>query len=71
VISLSRHSSLGGCEIVPDPKLEYGRDAIVKVTACAICGSDLHLLDGVMPSMEKGESSIRPSTTRRTAESRS
>jgi threonine dehydrogenase-like Zn-dependent dehydrogenase len=40
---------------VPDPKIEHGRDAIIKVTACAICGSDLHLLDGVMPSMEKGD----------------
>lgn len=43
------------CETVPDPKIEHGRDAIIKVTACAICGSDLHLLDGVMPSMEKGD----------------
>jgi threonine dehydrogenase-like Zn-dependent dehydrogenase len=40
---------------VPDPRIEHGRDAIIKVTACAICGSDLHLLDGVMPSMEKGD----------------
>ena len=31
---------------VPDPKIEHGRDAIIKVTACAICGSDLHLFDG-------------------------
>lgn len=43
------------CETVPDPKIDHGRDAIIKVTACAICGSDLHLLDGVMPSMEKGD----------------
>ncbi|MEZ0059939.1 zinc-dependent alcohol dehydrogenase [Bradyrhizobium elkanii] len=43
------------CEAVPDPKIEHGRDAIIKVTACAICGSDLHLLDGVIPSMEKGD----------------
>ena len=43
------------CETVPDPKIEHGRDAIIKVTACAICGSDLHLLDGVMPTMEKGD----------------
>ena len=43
------------CETVPDPKIEHGRDAIIKVTACAICGSDLHMLDGVMPSMEKGD----------------
>ncbi len=43
------------CETVPDPTIQHGRDAIIKVTACAICGSDLHLFDGVMPSMEKGD----------------
>jgi threonine dehydrogenase-like Zn-dependent dehydrogenase len=43
------------CEEVPDPKIQDGRDAIIKVTACAICGSDLHLFDGIMPSMEKGD----------------
>jgi len=43
------------CETVPDPKIQDGRDAIIKVTACAICGSDLHLFDGVMPSMQKGD----------------
>jgi threonine dehydrogenase-like Zn-dependent dehydrogenase len=43
------------CESVPDPSIEHPRDAIIKVTACAICGSDLHLYDGVMPSMEKGD----------------
>ena len=43
------------CDTVPDPKIEHGRDAIIKVTACAICGSDLHLFDGVMPTMEKGD----------------
>ena len=32
------------CETVPDPKIEHPRDAIIKVTACAICGSDLHHL---------------------------
>ncbi len=30
----------------PDPKIEDGRGAIVQVTSCAICGSDLHLCDG-------------------------
>src|ERR1700730_4996857 len=40
------------CDSVPDPKIEYGRDAIMKVTSCAICGSDLHIFDGVIPSME-------------------
>ncbi|MGE0717555.1 MAG: zinc-dependent alcohol dehydrogenase [Alphaproteobacteria bacterium] len=43
------------CESVPDPRIEDGRDAIVKVTACAICGSDLHIFDGVIPSMERGD----------------
>jgi threonine dehydrogenase-like Zn-dependent dehydrogenase len=40
---------------VPDPEIEHPRDAIIKVTACAICGSDLHLFNGVIPSMEKGD----------------
>jgi threonine dehydrogenase-like Zn-dependent dehydrogenase len=40
---------------VPDPKIEHPRDAIIKVTSCAICGSDVHLYDGVMPGMEKGD----------------
>jgi len=43
------------CETVPDPIIEDGRDAIIKVTACAICGSDLHLMNGVIPSMESGD----------------
>ncbi|MEW9612813.1 zinc-dependent alcohol dehydrogenase [Shinella sp. S4-D37] len=43
------------CESVPDPKIENGRDAIIKVTACAICGSDLHIFDGVIPGMEHGD----------------
>lgn len=42
-------------ETVPDPKIEDGRDAIVKVTSCAICGSDLHLYDGFMPGMKHGD----------------
>jgi threonine dehydrogenase-like Zn-dependent dehydrogenase len=41
------------CESVPDPTIQDGRDAIIRVTACAICGSDLHLYDGVMPDMHK------------------
>ena len=41
------------CDTVPDPKIQDSRDAIIKVTACAICGSDLHIYDGVIPSMEK------------------
>ena len=43
------------CETVPDPKIEDARDVIVKVTACAICGSDLHLMDGYMPTMKSGD----------------
>src|SRR4051812_41828346 len=40
---------------VPDPKMLSKRDAIVKVTSTAICGSDLHLYNGFMPTMEKGD----------------
>ena len=43
------------CETVPDPKIEHPRDAIIKVTACAICGSDLHIYGGIIPSMESGD----------------
>jgi len=43
------------CEAVPDPKIEHSRDAIIKVTACAICGSDLHIFDGVIPQMKSGD----------------
>ena len=32
-------------DTVPDPKIQHPRDAVIKITACAICGSDLHLLD--------------------------
>ncbi|WP_119303497.1 zinc-dependent alcohol dehydrogenase [Dongia deserti] len=42
-------------EEVPDPRIEHERDAIVKVTSCAICGSDLHLYDGFVPGMKKGD----------------
>lgn len=42
-------------ETVPDPKILNDRDAIIKITSTAICGSDLHLLDGYMPTMEKGD----------------
>jgi threonine dehydrogenase-like Zn-dependent dehydrogenase len=42
-------------ERVPDPTLLNPRDAIVKVTTTAICGSDLHLLDGFIPTMESGD----------------
>ncbi|MET3889179.1 threonine dehydrogenase-like Zn-dependent dehydrogenase [Bosea sp. OAE506] len=43
------------CDTVPDPQLQDDRDVIIKVTACAICGSDLHLYDGYMPTMESGD----------------
>lgn len=42
-------------ETVPDPKIINRRDAIVKVTATAICGSDLHLYNGVIPTLESGD----------------
>jgi threonine dehydrogenase-like Zn-dependent dehydrogenase len=42
-------------ENVPDPKILNKRDAIVKITSTAICGSDLHLYNGFMPTMEKGD----------------
>src|SRR5919206_87137 len=43
------------CDEVPDPKIEDPRDAIIRVTLCAICGSDLHLYDGFMPGMVNGD----------------
>jgi len=42
-------------EQVPDPKILNRRDAIVKITSTAICGSDLHLFNGIVPTMEKGD----------------
>jgi threonine dehydrogenase-like Zn-dependent dehydrogenase len=42
-------------ERVPDPSLINPRDAIIKVTTTAICGSDLHLLNGFIPSMRHGD----------------
>jgi len=42
-------------ERVPDPKILNPRDAIVKVTLSAICGSDLHLYDGYIPEMKSGD----------------
>lgn len=43
------------CEEIPDPTIEDPRDAIIKVTACAICGSDLHIYGGIIPSMKSGD----------------
>lgn len=42
-------------ETVSDPKIVNPRDAIIKVTATAICGSDLHIYDGLIPSMKSGD----------------
>jgi threonine dehydrogenase-like Zn-dependent dehydrogenase len=42
-------------ENVPDPVILNPRDAIVRVTLTAICGSDLHLYDGYIPTMERGD----------------
>lgn len=42
-------------DTVPDPKVIESRDAIVKITATAICGSDLHLYGGLMPTMQSGD----------------
>ena len=40
---------------VPDPKILNQRDAIVRITSTAICGSDLHLYNGFMPTMKRGD----------------
>jgi threonine dehydrogenase-like Zn-dependent dehydrogenase len=42
-------------ETVPDPEILNPRDAIVKITSTAICGSDLHLYDGYVPTLKKGD----------------
>ena len=42
-------------ERVPDPKLLNASDAIVKITSTAICGSDLHLYNGFIPTMKRGD----------------
>src|SRR5688572_25489807 len=42
-------------ETVPDPKILSDRDAIVKITSTAICGSDLHLYNALIPTMHKGD----------------
>ena len=43
------------CDSVTDPEIEDGRDIIVKVTSCAICGSDLHLFHNLIPAMLPGD----------------
>jgi threonine dehydrogenase-like Zn-dependent dehydrogenase len=40
---------------VPDPRIEHPRDAIIRITSTAICGSDLHLYDGLVQTMQKGD----------------
>ncbi|MGH8270621.1 MAG: alcohol dehydrogenase catalytic domain-containing protein, partial [Steroidobacteraceae bacterium] len=42
-------------ESVPDPKILNARDAIVRITSTAICGSDLHIYDGYIPGMLPGD----------------
>ena len=42
-------------DTVPDPKILNPRDAIIKITSTAICGSDLHIYDGFIPTMEPGD----------------
>ncbi len=42
-------------EEVPDPRILNPRDAIIRVTSTAICGSDLHLYDAVIPTMQRGD----------------
>ena len=43
------------CDTVSDPAIEHPRDAIVKITSCAICGSDLHLFHNFIPAMLPGD----------------
>jgi len=42
-------------DTVPDPVIADPTDAIIRITSTAICGSDLHLLDGFMPTMQAGD----------------
>ncbi len=42
-------------ETVPDPKILNQTDAIIRITSSAICGSDLHLYGGFVPTMESGD----------------
>jgi threonine dehydrogenase-like Zn-dependent dehydrogenase len=42
-------------DTVPDPKIQNPSDAIIKITSTAICGSDLHLYDGLVPTMRDGD----------------
>jgi threonine dehydrogenase-like Zn-dependent dehydrogenase len=53
-------------EEVPDPTILNARDAIVQISSTAICGSDLHLVDGYIPAMMRGDilSSSKPRSLR-------
>ena len=42
-------------DTVTDPEIDHPRDAIIKVTSCAICGSDLHLFHNLIPAMLPGD----------------
>src|SRR5919109_789827 len=42
-------------ENVPDPSILHPRDAVIQITSTAICGSDLHLYDGYIPTMQRGD----------------
>src|SRR5580700_9357771 len=42
-------------DTVPDPKIQEPTDAVIRITASGICGSDLHLYDGYMPTMKAGD----------------
>jgi threonine dehydrogenase-like Zn-dependent dehydrogenase len=42
-------------EDVPDPIIQSPTDAIIEITSTAICGSDLHIYDGYVPTMKKGD----------------
>ena len=42
-------------ETVPDPDILNPHDAIIRITLTAICGSDLHIYNGYIPGMEKGD----------------
>ena len=50
-------------ERVPDPTILNPRDAIVRITTTAICGSDLHLFDGYIPTMQAGDILLVPKGT--------
>jgi threonine dehydrogenase-like Zn-dependent dehydrogenase len=52
---LPRNPRCRGAHDVPDPEIVDAGDSIIEVTATAICGSDLHLYDDFMPTMEEGD----------------